>query len=1164
MTKQFKRIDGLGLDSESAVAPLKGRRRHRGGGNAALIERMRESSRRDTDSAAGTSADVSETAASLNVFEQNLGLGDSGTGGELAVTEAPSSVEVGETQEEVLEDVEAVTTEASLGGSGVGYAEESEGECEDPEASTAQDAESSESLGAIPISPNIDALHSAAQVGDLFQFEQLSQAVLAERSAAISNVSTTRIEDMMGTEEMAIHGYAGFLEWLVKEASTDMFDGEKEAEFGQLMIRIIDAHLKLIRNALDVFPDSTASGFAELDAAWKEDTALLARATANVGGPYDEKGENVRSKELSSEYIIQTLNAMSLEDAITWVEELMSDIDDNQSQSEDLKLTYATATQACKEVLMLKLSQAKTTDNPEVVQAQGLRIAKLFRNDTGKMDSDLIDSEFSAAVLKDIVNWPELAMAYVERNVDGGSVFQEQLEREKPNVLAGIRDKFAGEEMHPTLASVLQQLEKKPSDLEEIAAQVGMIKVLNAFSKGAAMPDPISLLDSIILYMTPHIGKMIQTFESQLAEKDFDLTQIQSLTGINFTDQQAEAFEMIKDIEGVGAFDMSDANWQRTQAGLVLVGVIGAGVLTGVGLAAMGVGVVGSAIGGGVAGTAVSAMANPRGFDSAGEAATQYGPELALNMATAGAARYAQAGRIIAQLKALGKLKTGQAQQILEIATKGGDEWGRLLASLDEAALGIRMTGAVAEGGADLAIGSLLDATYQRVSLGGSFTEHFIDSVEMNLVFMGVGMSADLSSGAKGLLRGLFRDKTTLSVQLEGSYGNARAAQTQLQSIFSSDPQMAAMLPRALEDPRAMMSQLSTSNMTQADISAAQTALTQLAKAQDEFKTNLSKITDLIDQVDSMTPRKDLEVFSIIEKTPEGLVIATNSQGLPHLYASEAELKLYKEKLSPERLSQTNTSGGSDSAKVANLHADAAKVMPMFTDLVHTVGSQSGAVDSIVAPIKNLDNAVSKVTSNDGFPPEYVTDLARGTETYDRADGIYGATIVYARIDEMQGGIEALIRDPRVERISISDYMDSDDFPMVLVNIQIQGGHVAELQFNTAINRQAVSEGVLMPDDILPPDAFDFTPAEQQLVEELKKKDPNRRILKPEIQLPEYAEPINLHKLYEIIRAMSRDKSEIELGLMQKLDDMTTKVVAYNKAQYEAQYGEAPTSQLNL
>lgn len=569
------------------------------------------------------------------------------------------------------------------------------------------------------------------------------------------------IDSSLENSDLNSLAYAPILVRMMKNPE-DFGGDEKVAEIAKQMVDAVAVGLERTKTHLKRTDMVDTPDYKRLNDAYAEDLKTFVEVTANVGDSFEsptfrevgkQDADGQSKYERIAKYTQEAIRVMPLKDGITWVKKLMKDIDANNWQSEKLKAAYGSLAMNCRMGLKAKLDAERKNMTSEEYQKHCLDQANLFTDREGDIDSDLVDPDFAAEILKSSINYSELAMKYAEHTLKKPNPLKAQIRERKNGVLDAIEALPADQKALPQMQKALEVINGDPKEMKELSIQYAVIRSLEAKLKGNPIPD---IQAEVTEYMTLYMHDTMKRFEEflDLGTEGASIEQLETSTGVKFSPEQIKAYNLLKDIEGFGLFDVSDSAWNTTAECAKISAMIVTGVAVGIatggaGFAIMGSAIAGSAVVGGTAMTAAGALLYQKGFDDLKDAAKTYGADFTVNAVGFGAARVLQAGRVALQLKKAGMLDTTAStkSQIFSMANQKG-------------ALDVSITGLVggrtatqticvaAEAVCDYSISSLTDTIVNTYILGeGTFWNNLKNALSnpMNIGFIGVGIGMEMS-----------------------------------------------------------------------------------------------------------------------------------------------------------------------------------------------------------------------------------------------------------------------------------------------------------------------------------------------------------------------------------------------------------------------------------
>ena len=568
------------------------------------------------------------------------------------------------------------------------------------------------------------------------------------------------------------HAYAPFLLHMMEDFGDWEMDDAKEKDVAKQMVDAVSAGLDATKARLDQTDMVESPAYQALQKAYAEDLKTFVEVTANVGDSFEseafredaEKKDEQQKFERIAKYTQEAIRVMPLNEGIAWVKKLMKDIDANDWQSEGLKAAYGSLAHNARMALKGKLDEASQAIKPEETEKrkahEQLRfdLAKLFTDRSGAIDSNLVDPDFSAELLKSTINFQGLALQYAEKQLQKNNPLKVLIVEKKVAVLTSLEGLPEEKKKLPQIQKALAIINGTPEDMKALSTQYATVRSWEAQINGE---DPFPDIQTEVTEQTTlFMGEALQSFGEFLdsGATGASVESIEAATGTKFSPEQSQAYALLADIEGFGMLDLSDKTWNTTVEFAKVGAMIAAGVALGIatggsGFAIAGSAVLGSAVVGGVGMTAAGAVLFQKGFDDFGEAAKIYGADLAVNAVGFGAARVLQAGRIALQLRRAGMMDesvgvASQTKEIFKMANQGGEPWKALMALDDSMHIGTRLIGASAESVCDFAVTSVCDTVVNTYILGeGAFLSNLSKAFTdpMNIGFLGAGLGMELS-----------------------------------------------------------------------------------------------------------------------------------------------------------------------------------------------------------------------------------------------------------------------------------------------------------------------------------------------------------------------------------------------------------------------------------
>lgn len=615
-----------------------------------------------------------------------------------------------------------------------------------------------------------DALHmknvTAEQGKQGEKLRSIADDYLNKEKVAAGNAITPDVEQHVGSVDLSL-GYLPFLEHLVEEMKDKdelLPDNANEDRSERNLLfdaaASIGVNLRTLSGELDRAPVKSGAAYEHLRQVYLDRSKRFTELMANV----NERDENLQLRDggLAAEHAKDTLSHMTAEEGIEWVAQMMSTIDGNDWQSGPLKKVYGELANACCYGLKKKLAEEGRVaeGNPELLEKYRqncIDAAKLFTDRSSPIDSGLTNPDFAASATMDAIDFSELAMRYMERQLKRDNPIKQYIEMQKP-LLLPLPDAMM---QNPDIANAVRIIETQtPETIKDFSQHYTIIRQLQHLKSNQPMPFPDcnkEINDAMGVFISNSMGKFENFLDGgyidvngnrSLAHPGFTgldhtdaatVEQIQEKTGVTFTEKQREAFALLGDIKGYG-FDVSDHTWRMVGEGGKIAAAIAAGVALGAFTAGAGFGVMGTMLAGGAGGTVTTMATQQLTFETFGDLSKEF----TLNATTAGAGRYFSAGRVMYNMQRGGKLSEAGIRNVLVAATKGGDKWKNFLTQSDEAlSIGTRLSGMTMENAA----GTMADASFNTMIMGGNF----LDNLKRASFGFGFGMGTEMASSLRGL-----------------------------------------------------------------------------------------------------------------------------------------------------------------------------------------------------------------------------------------------------------------------------------------------------------------------------------------------------------------------------------------------------------------------------
>ncbi|GEM_PF-6385150 len=540
------------------------------------------------------------------------------------------------------------------------------------------------------------------------------------------------IEDAISSGDIGSYAYVPFLEHMIEDFKDNewiKFDdsGEREEDYAKQSVELVFHNLRILKEKLVSHTDKSSAPYQALLKIYNEDVKKMVEITGSIG---DNESTHFRSAELAAEFTREAILSMSLEEAVAWTTEMMDQIDDNYFQSHELEQVYGVFSNTCKGVLQSKLVSERQAIQEGDIKAfdkntrQAIDLANLFTDREGDIDSGLTDPDWAAGILRGVLNFDALMEKHFEKEIESpDGEYQEKLSEKTGDVLELIEasdelDKNTKERMSGNVKG-LEAI--TPKTLQEFSQQYGNLSATEALLRGEEV-DSSSLVKEVS-------DLTVGATESFLSNGMWgaDVSEVEALfgSGFSFSSEQREAYELLKDIQGIGWGDFSDKTIGYAAEGVKIAGIIGVGILAGVasggtgfvamaasygatvGLGATASGIIGAGVIGGGSMTAVSSLMYGKGHDE-GDFLKEHGLDFAVNSLGFG---------------------IGRGLNTLRLAAVGDDV----------AHLGTRLSTAGIETGTDLTTGFAMEIGLMSVQQGISFSESW-EMFKSNPMMWGLGM----------------------------------------------------------------------------------------------------------------------------------------------------------------------------------------------------------------------------------------------------------------------------------------------------------------------------------------------------------------------------------------------------------------------------------------
>lgn len=614
-------------------------------------------------------------------------------------------------------------------------------------------------------------------------------------------------EDQISGDRLPSHLAYGEFMLAMMEDFDDMGGGEREEHLALSGIEAFEDNLQELKRMIvslesardanpDEFEEKNVRLLNELKSSYGQECIIMTRITGNVGRGFEEN-DDFRDIEMSGRYAAEAVKyATRYEDAFAQSEAWLKTMTDNIGIADGTKQAYNAVSSALRNALSEKAAEDLDIEgnekHQEKLRERKLDIARLF---TGRgefnTDNDLEDSEFAATQCMEAMDYPKLALAYAREQKIKPEAFIAEIQSEKNQVqssIAILKDKIAQGGGNPSALdeqiSDINGVDLATAPFEKLQEVYMRVRTLRAVIDD----DPVSQAD-----MEAKMASLTQDYVNQAHAKFWkflddggfgygaaSISQIEQATGSSLSEQQKEAFKLLSDIKGFGAFDLSDAGVKMMGTVLkvaviivatvaaVLFPVLGPALLATAapGLAAFATAVtatVGSfaAYGGatGLALTALDTAVNNRGFDSVGAGVGHFAKGTAINTATMLTMGYGQlAGRSLMIYLQSGK--AGIRQTAAAFA-------GRSVSSTTEA---FKILGKAASSGRTLSTLAQIEGASARHFVAGVATELVVDG-SMGVVILSAAHLAETGELKLSTIRDIATNPVMLTMMLTMGVG---------------------------------------------------------------------------------------------------------------------------------------------------------------------------------------------------------------------------------------------------------------------------------------------------------------------------------------------------------------------------------------------------------
>ena len=471
-------------------------------------------------------------------------------------------------------------------------------------------------------------------------------------------------------------------------------------------------------------------------------------ATASIDST--TQATEFRDAQLTAEFTPELIKSFgSFDQAFEYAVKSLKTMDeDNWWQSKSIKESYSQFASSLFNALGSKAQK------PE----ERVELAKLMTGRGYSIDNNVKNPTLAADQLDIALDRDGLVMALDHKELNHFEPIVEKIKSQQQKLEAETQSLTA--EQKKLLGTIKTEALTAPYNFDHLATQFaiaegGLITIHNL--KNPKAPKPITSAAIQAEFETlaiPAIEKGHLALEQYLHQglNGKSTEQVESDLGLDgyFNETRAEAFELLKDIEGMGILNVKDSfassALQISKIGLTIIAAIAVGIATlGTGSpiaagiiaagAKIGVGATASLVMAGGAGmTTASALINQEGVESLGEFLKVYGTNLTVDSATMGIGRYAaSAGSVIKILRGGGSDTVRamvnmtddaftQRQAVWKAINTGAkaDGMAAILSVDDAFRAGVRLQGVGAEILADQLLATPLETARMTILEGGS------------------------------------------------------------------------------------------------------------------------------------------------------------------------------------------------------------------------------------------------------------------------------------------------------------------------------------------------------------------------------------------------------------------------------------------------------------
>ncbi len=274
-----------------------------------------------------------------------------------------------------------------------------------------------------------------------------------------------------------------------------------------------------------------------------------------------------------SDFDITYLKWSSLKDMISYTQEKLEMYSAVLKPSDKKRQMWAMEIEQIKDILRKKLFEY-TPGSAEYVQAC-MDIATLFSASYGEenIESQLLDPVFAAEVLRLAIDFNNIATKHLEKQFSVESSIMKPYTKIKTYVLQNkslvetkLQESSVPKEEQEKCLRVLNNIiENDPQNLEEFGVYYTCLRTLEIVMKWEQW---INIKTELETLFQEHFEDWL---DGGWFEKSNGIKEIKENYGIEFTDLQTEAFEMLYEIRWYGYFNLSDENWSAVTMGSKMI-----------------------------------------------------------------------------------------------------------------------------------------------------------------------------------------------------------------------------------------------------------------------------------------------------------------------------------------------------------------------------------------------------------------------------------------------------------------------------------------------------------------------------------------------------------------------------------------------------------------